>query len=80
MAQDQPGRLSELTLMQMAEFLGAVDGDAAEDPTSALVLRYLLTIYLPQNPAQQIGVAAYREMRTLAESIDFFFQGRRWTS
>ncbi|CAK0868119.1 unnamed protein product [Prorocentrum cordatum] len=76
MAQDQPGKLSELTLMQVAEFLGAVEGDAAVGPTTALVLRCLLTIYLPQNPAQQIGVAACREMRTLAEAIDFLLQGK----
>ncbi|CAK0797071.1 unnamed protein product, partial [Prorocentrum cordatum] len=76
MAQDQPGRLSELTLMQMAEFLGAVEGDTAVGPTTALVLRHLHAIYLPQNPVQQIGVAAYREMRTLAEAIDFLLQGK----
>ncbi|CAK0812996.1 unnamed protein product [Prorocentrum cordatum] len=76
MAQDQPGKLSELTLMQMAEFLGAVEGDAAVGPTTALVLRYLLTFYLPQNPVQQIGVAACREMRALAEAIDFPLQGK----
>ncbi|CAK0859234.1 unnamed protein product, partial [Prorocentrum cordatum] len=70
MAQDQPGKLSEPTPMQMAAFLCAVESDAAVDPTTAL---------LPQNPAPQIGVVAHREMRALAGAIDFLLQGKPTT-
>ncbi|CAK0847855.1 unnamed protein product [Prorocentrum cordatum] len=76
LAQESPGRLSELTLGQMAEFLRALEGGASVDPTSALALRYLPTVYLPQKPERQIGAQMFREPRALAEAIDFLLQGK----
>ncbi|CAK0847361.1 unnamed protein product, partial [Prorocentrum cordatum] len=60
---------------------GSSGAGAASDPLraadgAAATRGNLLTIYLPQNPVQQIGVAAFREMRALAESIDFLLQCR----
>ncbi|CAK0838767.1 unnamed protein product [Prorocentrum cordatum] len=76
LAQESPGWLSELTLGHMAEFLGALEGGASVGPTSALALRCLLTVYLPQNPVRQIGAPMFRELRALAEAIDVLLQGK----
>ena len=76
LAKEAPGKLSEATLAEMADFLGAMEGETAVDPTSALVLRWLLTVYAPQNPVKHIGVPVYRELRTLAEAIDLLLQGK----
>ena len=76
MAASLPGRLTELRLQQMADFLGSSEGLAAVDATGPLALRYLLTIYLPQHPVREIGVQTYRELRTLAEAVDLLVQGK----
>ncbi|CAK0822340.1 unnamed protein product [Prorocentrum cordatum] len=76
MAAASPGRLTELSLQQMADFLGSQEGEAAVDATGPIALRYLLTIYLPQHPVKEIGVQTYRELRTLAEAVDLLMQGK----
>ncbi|CAK0814337.1 unnamed protein product, partial [Prorocentrum cordatum] len=76
MAAASPGRLTELSLQQMADFLGSQEGEAAVDATGPIALRYLLTIYLPQHPVKEIGVQTYREPRTLAEAVDLLMQGK----
>ena len=76
MAANLPGRLTELSLQQMADFLGSHEGSAAVDATGPIALRYLLTIYLPQHPVREIGVQTYRELRTLAEAVDLLMQGK----
>ncbi|CAK0793322.1 unnamed protein product, partial [Prorocentrum cordatum] len=76
MAAASPGRLTELSLQQMADFLGSQEGGAAVDATGPIALRYLLTIYLPQHPVKEIGVQTCRELRTLAEAVDLLMQGK----
>ncbi|CAK0898088.1 unnamed protein product, partial [Prorocentrum cordatum] len=76
MAAASPGRLTELSLQQMADFLGSQEGEAAVDATGPIALRYLLTIYLPQHPVKEIGAQTYRELRTLAEAVDLLMQGK----
>ncbi|CAK0805394.1 unnamed protein product, partial [Prorocentrum cordatum] len=76
MAAASPGRLTELSLQQMADFLGSQEGEAAVDATGPIALRYLLTIYLPQHPVKEIGVQTHRELRTLAEAVDLLMQGK----
>ena len=76
LALEHPGRLAEMSLAQMAEYLGSQDGSAAVDPHGPNVLRFLLSVYLPQHPVREIGAEIYREMRTLAEALDLLLQGR----
>eukprot|EP00974_Lingulodinium_polyedra_P070324 6805211-Lingulodinium_polyedra.AAC.1 len=51
-------------------------GDAPEDELAPIVVRYLLTVWLPQHPVRSIGEEKYREFRTWAESIDHVLRGR----
>ncbi|CAK0829305.1 unnamed protein product [Prorocentrum cordatum] len=74
-ATEQPGRLAEASLAQMADFLGAQEGESAVDPKGAIVLRWLLTVYLPQHPVREIGVPARRDLWAFAEALDLL-QGR----
>jgi len=76
LALEHPGRLAEMSLAQMVEYLGSQDGSAAVDPHGPNVLRFLLSVYLPQHPVREIGAEIYREMRTLAEAMDLLLQGR----
>ena len=41
-----------------------------------IVLKYLLTTFLPQNPVKAIGSDMYRQLRTLAEAMDALIEGR----
>ncbi|CAK0846241.1 unnamed protein product [Prorocentrum cordatum] len=76
LALEHPGRLAELSLAQMAEFLGSQDGGGSVDPHGPIVLRFLLSVYLPQHPVKEIGGEIYRELRTIAEALDLLLQGR----
>eukprot|EP00959_Pyramimonas_sp_CCMP1952_P298536 6244597-Pyramimonas_sp.AAC.1 len=60
----------------MAEFLGSQDGGGSVDPHGPIVLRFLLSVYLPQHPVKEIGGEIYRELRTIAEALDLLLQGR----
>ncbi|CAK0848429.1 unnamed protein product, partial [Prorocentrum cordatum] len=71
LAQEPPGKLSETTLAQMADFLGAAEEESSVDPASAWALRHL-----PQNQVRRIGLATCREMRTLVEATDDLPQGK----
>ena len=42
----------------------------------AVVLKYLLTTFIPQNPVKTIGVDMFRQLRTLAEAMDALIEGR----
>ena len=42
----------------------------------AVALKYYLTTYIPQISVRAIGLDMYRQLRTLAETMDLLVQGR----
>ena len=75
-ARETPGRLTTRTLTQYRAFVQETFGDAPEDELSPIIVRYFLSVWLPQNPIRTIGEERYRELRTWAECIDMVLRGR----
>jgi hypothetical protein len=75
-AKDSPGKLTIRGLEHMMEFLETHLGEEQGDQLRPIVLRYLLSVYIPNHPVKSIGEAAYRELRTLAESMDHILKGK----
>jgi hypothetical protein len=76
LAKKTPGRLAARMLSQFKEQLGTHFGGADdEDVLPALAVRYLMTIWLPQNPVRVVGEERFRELRTLAECVDLVVKG-----
>jgi hypothetical protein len=75
-AAEHPGRLFRTGLTTMAEQLSPLDGGEYSSEVPPIVLKYLLTTFLPQNPVKAIGSDMYRQLRTLAEVMDALIEGR----
>ncbi len=75
-AAEHPGRLFRAGLSTMAEQLSPLDGGEYSQEVPPIVLKYLLTTFLPQNPVKAIGTDMYRQLRTLAEVMDALIEGR----
>ncbi len=76
-ASEQPGKLFRAGLTTMCEQLSPLD--ALEEETSevpAIVLKYFLTVFMPQHSLKGIGIPMYRELRTLAEVMDLLIVGK----
>ena len=70
-----PGLLSEQALAKMSEFVYTQTGDDEGDH-APIFLKYLLNVFIPQNPIKNIGVDVYREMRTVCEAADALVSGK----
>jgi hypothetical protein len=75
-AAEHPGRLFRAGLTTMAEQLSPLDGGEYSSEVPPIVLKYLLTTFLPQNPVKAIGSDMYRQLRTIAEAMDALIEGR----
>ena len=75
-ARSQPGRLTIKTLDHFKGLLSSQLGETSTDSLDPVVLRFLLSCYLPANPMDRIGENAVRDLRTLAEAIDGLLRGR----
>eukprot|EP00971_Amphidinium_carterae_P071048 1404709-Amphidinium_carterae.1 len=74
-ARKEPGKLLMRALRGFREQLGQSYDDQAQDQFSPVCLRFLLSIFTPAYPVKKMGDVRYRELRTLAESIDLLIQG-----
>ena len=74
-AKDSPGKLTMRGLEHMMEFIESHLGEEQGEQLRPIVLRYLLSVYIPNHPVKAIGETAYRELRTLAESMDHILKG-----
>ena len=75
-ALEDPGRLTMVGLEQLRSYVEPGIRAASADPLEPCVLRYLLGVYLPNNPIERLGEDNFRELRTLAEAIDSGLMGR----
>ena len=62
-------------LAQFRQHINDAFGGTPEDELAPIVVRYLLTVWLPQHPVKTIGEDRYRELRTWAEAIDAVLRG-----
>jgi hypothetical protein len=76
LASEHPGRLFRAGLSSMEEQLSPLDGADGGEEVPAVALKYLLTVYTPQNPVRTVGLDMYRQLRTLAECMDLLVQGK----
>jgi hypothetical protein len=74
-AKGSPGKLTMRGLEHMMEFIESHLGEEQGEQLRPIVLRYLLSVYIPNHPVKAIGDTAYRELRTLAESMDHMLKG-----
>jgi hypothetical protein len=74
-ARESPGKLTILGLEHMMEFLEIHLGEEQGKLLRPIVLRYLFSGYIPNHPVNPIGESAFRELRTLAESLDHILRG-----
>jgi hypothetical protein len=74
-ARGSPGKLTMKGLEHMMEFIESHLGEEQGEQLRPIVLRYLLSVYIPNHPVKAIGDTAYRELRTLAESMDHMLKG-----
>ncbi|CAE7643546.1 unnamed protein product [Symbiodinium necroappetens] len=77
-AEDHPGKLLEQGLSLMKEQVGATYGGGAEEEErlTPVVMRYYLSVVLPNYPVKVQGEARVREMRTLASALDLLCRGK----
>jgi hypothetical protein len=76
LASEHPGRLFRSGLSSMEEQLSPLDGADGGAEVPAVALKYLLTVYTPQNPVRAVGLDMFRQLRTLAECMDLLVQGK----
>jgi len=75
-AKEEPGRLLTVGLSQLREYLNTTFGEDDEDELGPCVVKYLLTCFLPTYGLKRVGDANYRELRTLAMSLDGLLKGQ----
>ena len=75
LARDDPGRLLVTGLEQLRNYTDPGVGGTG-DPLEPVVLKYLMGVYVPNNPVAKLGEDNFRELRTLAESIDGLLRGQ----
>ena len=75
LAKDQPGKLSLQTIRDFRVRLEAGDVDIPEDELCPVFLKYLMQVYSVHWPANKIGSANHRELRTYAEACDGLMRG-----
>ena len=76
LASEHPGRLFRTGLASMEEQLSPLDSAEGSTEVPAVALKYLLTVYTPQNPVRAVGLDMFRQLRTLAECMDLLVQGK----
>ena len=72
LAQKKPGRLTEMSMREMARYLAGQSERGLDkgDALSLRVLSYLNQIVLNAHPPSKIGIRAHRELLTLATALD----------
>ena len=74
--QKHPGRLAEGWFEVMTEAVGErLEGFSAAQPR-AVAVAWLLTVYLNQHSAKDLGPRTMRELRTLCHTLDLLIQGK----
>ena len=74
--QKHPGRLAEGWFEVMTEAVGErLEGFSAAQPR-AVAVAWLLTVYLNQHSAKDLGPRTMRELRTLCHTLDLLVQGK----
>ena len=76
MAAEQEGKLTMMSLANYRELLEASQLEAPEDELSPMMIRYFISVWLQHHPIKEIGIEAYRELRTYAEAIDGLLAGK----
>jgi hypothetical protein len=76
LAAEHPGRLFRTGQASMEEQLSPLDGADGSEEVPAVALKYLLTVFTPQNPVRTVGLDMFRQLRTLAECMDLLVQGK----
>ena len=72
LAKKRPGVLTERELQNMRLYLGNATGGGDDAPVA---IKVLARVFRASYSVNQIGEERYREMRTLAASIDFILRG-----
>ena len=71
-----PGRLAENLIQVMTESVGErLESLTAHGPR-AIGVAWLLTVYLNQHTAKELGPRTLRELRTLVHTLDLLIQGK----
>ena len=74
--QKHPGRLAEGLFEVMTEAVGErLESFSAGQPR-AVAVAWLLTVYLNQHSAKDLGPRTMRELRTLCHTLDLLIQGK----
>ena len=75
-AKEDPGRLLTLGLGQLREYLSTTFGETDEDELAPVCEKYLLTVFVPAYGMKKITDERFRELRTVAMSIDALLRGK----
>ena len=73
-----PGRLAQMGLRKMNEWVAARGGAEVDDGVALppVAVNYLLTVWVPTRGEKKVNVGVFRRMWTLATAIDHLAKGR----
>jgi hypothetical protein len=76
--QKAPGRLAQMGLRKMNEWVAARGGAEVDEGVALppVAVNYLLTVWVPTRGEKKVNVGVLRRMRTLATAIDHLAKGR----